>query len=96
MRVAVTKEQANKNKSEFLIFRILCVILSLLIFFSIQDMKCMAFVDPYAAFAAYPYGDYPTAFTSLDPYTYSGYYGCYDYFSATPTPSPATSGYGRF
>ncbi|KAM3177578.1 hypothetical protein ACTXT7_004278 [Hymenolepis weldensis] len=74
VRVAVTKEQANKNK----------------------NMKCMAFVDPYAAFAAYPYGDYPTAFTSLDPYTYSGYYGCYDYFSATPTPSPATTGYGMY
>ncbi|VDO08087.1 unnamed protein product [Rodentolepis nana] len=74
VRVAVTKEQANKNK----------------------NMKCMAFVDPYAAFAAYPYGDYPSAFTSLDPYTYSGYYGCYDYFSATPTPSPAARMYPNY
>lgn len=61
-------------------------------------MKCMGFVDPtYAAFAAYPYGDYPNAFATLDPYTYSGYYGCYDYFGpAAANPSAATSGYGRF
>ncbi|KAM7533236.1 hypothetical protein Aperf_G00000121348 [Anoplocephala perfoliata] len=76
VRVAVTKEQANKNKT----------------------MKCMGFVDPtYAAFAAYPYGDYPNAFAALDPYMYSGYYGCYDYFSpAAANPSPAASGYGIY
>ncbi|VDD77545.1 unnamed protein product [Mesocestoides corti] len=74
VRVAVTKDQANKNKS----------------------LKCVGYIDPtYAAYAAYPYGDYSSAYAGLDPYAYSGYYGCYDYFGAATNPNTAASSYGE-
>uniref|UniRef100_A0A5K3FSZ7 Heterogeneous nuclear ribonucleoprotein A/B n=1 Tax=Mesocestoides corti TaxID=53468 RepID=A0A5K3FSZ7_MESCO len=75
VRVAVTKDQANKNKS----------------------LKCVGYIDPtYAAYAAYPYGDYSSAYAGLDPYAYSGYYGCYDYFGAATNPNTAASSYGVY
>lgn len=64
---------------------------------SLLDAKCLNYFDPaYAAYAAYPYGDYSSAYPGIDAYGYNPYYGCFDYFSSQGNPNPAAGNYSKY